>query len=54
MTRATYTSELTWIPRSQEIDSSGLGERYFLTPGSKGVFGCRRINCREGILLTDK
>ena len=37
MTRATYTSQLTGIPRSQEIDSSGLGKNYFLTSSSKGV-----------------
>ncbi len=37
MTKATYTSQLSGIPRRQEIDSSGLGEKCFLTSGSKGV-----------------
>jgi hypothetical protein len=38
MARAAYTSQLIRIPRRQEIDPSGLGERCFLTSGSKGVF----------------
>ena len=37
MAKATYTSQLTGIPRSQEIDSSGLGKNYLLTSSSKGA-----------------
>ncbi len=37
MTRASYTSKITGIPRRQETDSSGMGKSFFLTFGSKGA-----------------